>query len=717
MVEAQALRPARGANEAHAAAKRSRISSPEPGRSLGGTVTRVDRPLRQAVASLTSAVTVDSEVARHLFDCTAYGPAASREPDLLRLCWFLTCVALLDAFAARRTRVRALCDALEWFTGDGNLSRRILRCFAAQQLSVASDRLARLTTADELLELLPYALEPHGHISRHDRGKCDVARRTRAMKKSTGVYYTPSDVASFMVHAVASERSDSNATWLDPACGTGAFLRETLRFLAARRGSAPFDALGTVTASIYAIDRSALATDLAAFVLLTECGSLTALRQTPFAAWQTIKGNLVCMDALRFEDCGATLTRYFPRVHPSGFDRVVMNPPYSSFRVDAQHRMLWRSLESCAPGIQVDAHVPFTEMLWKLTCPTGSAAAVLPLSVAANTLNVHRALRAEIVRTPGAREFLCFDREPQALFGEDIKTRNLILIWHKQADGHSSLKTSRLLKWTAQQRPGIFARERLVAIDPSRCVSFIPKLGTAGERKVYEVVRDRTQALVPPCRRMTLGEALQLEGEMAHRVVLVGGTAYNFVNVFFAGALPSSPPMPYSASPVNALTFAARADALAAFALLTSRLCYWLWHVEGDGFHVTAEFLRRLPLWALLEAEDSRQSLAPLGGQLWRAAAGAITGSVNGGKQTYSFHCGYEHWAARRVEQLLTDFYHEETLSECLDQFIDAAVSVDGACRIRSLTRPRRREGAQPPHQGRVEGVHEDGLDDRERRS
>jgi N-6 DNA Methylase len=641
-----------------------------------------------------SAVAVDSELAGSLFDCTPYGADSTRDSDALRLCWFLPCVALVDAFAARRARVRRLEDALQWFTGDGRLSQRILGCFG--EPAIASEQLARLSTGKELLELLLYAIEPHGHITRNDLETRDVARRTRALKKSTGIFYTPADVARFMIESVATAHPDSQPSVLDPACGTGAFLREALRLLARRTAGAPFDALEIVASQIFAMDNSALATDLAAFVLLTECMLLTPLRLTPFAAWQLIKGNLVCMDALRFADpsgdTGAAIERYFPRVRSSGFDCVVMNPPYSEFNLDSGHRRLWRSLEGCAPGSRVGAYVPFTEMLWRLTSPTGSAAAVLPLSVAANTLTVQRALRREMLRNAADREFLFFDRQPQALFGEDIKTRNLILIWRKHRDGRDSLKTSRLLRWSGQQRPRIFARERLVGIDASACERFIPKLGTVRERNLYVSLRRRVVRAAPACRRMALSEAAQLGSDLANRTLLVGGTAYNFINCFFATALPSPPPLPYSTSPISALSFATEAAALAGFAVLTSRLCFWLWHVEGDGFHLTADFLRRLPLWAVVDG--SHECLAAPGGQLWDAAAAAIVGDVNRGKQTYSFHCGYNQPAVRAVERHLSDFYREETLSECLEQFVDAI----GACR--SLVRQRRKagQGEQSPH-------------------
>jgi hypothetical protein len=698
MLERRSLSAGRRSSGSHSPAKRLRISSPEAGRSLGATVTKFDRPLRRAVEALASVESVDPAIAALLFDCTARGPNAGREPDTVRLSWFLPCVALADAFVARRSAVRDFHAALEWFTGDKALSVAVLDCFRDHQLSTAIEQLAGLTTEGDLLELFPYVIEPHGHITRNNFETCAIAKRTRALKKSTGVYYTPSDVASFIVRSITKDCDARDGTWLDPACGTGVFLREVLRLVASHSGSKPFDAFNAVTSQIYAIDKSALATDLSAFVLLTDCALLTSMRQHPFVLWKELKRNFVCMDALSVDctsvDSSASLRRFFPRIAPSGFDHVVMNPPYSPITVESGYRTLWHSLEDREQGSLIDAHLPFTEMLWKLTSPNGSGAAVLPLSIASNTLHKHRRLRHKMLSQGGMKEFLFFDREPQALFGEDIKTRNLILIWHKQDHGISNIKTSRLLKWTGKQRPHIFSRERLVNIDETLCTRFIPKLGTNDERGLYEslsvhVSKAPAERIGPQVGRLTLSQATKLDDDTGKRTVLVGGTAYNFINCFFASSLPVAPPYRYSESAVTTLTFAKTSEALASFALLTSRMCFWLWHVEGDGFHLTSDFLKRLPLWNVVGSPGSVEVLAPLGKQLWDAYAAAITGSVNGGKQTYSFHCGYDHAAARKIEQYLSKFYRKETLSECLDRFVDAIVSVDGTCRIRSLNQHR----------------------------
>jgi hypothetical protein len=36
-------------------------------------------------------------------------------------------------------------------------------------------------------------------------------------------------------------------------------------------------------------------------------------------------------------------------------------------------------------------------------------------------------------------------------------------------------------------------------------------------------------------------------------------------------------------------------ESLLMFGLLSSRISYWLWRVEGDGFHLTKTFIKKLP--------------------------------------------------------------------------------------------------------------------------
>jgi hypothetical protein len=100
------------------AATNARLSCPAPGRSLGGTVTRVERPIRAAVGLLGRAVAVDDAVTNSIFECTVYGPEGFRESNDVRLVWFVISVALTHALIMRSESVSSFQLALEWFFGE-----------------------------------------------------------------------------------------------------------------------------------------------------------------------------------------------------------------------------------------------------------------------------------------------------------------------------------------------------------------------------------------------------------------------------------------------------------------------------------------------------------------------------------------------------------------------------------------------------------------------
>jgi hypothetical protein len=655
--------------------------------------------VREAIRLLSRAVAIDEYVSDSILGCTVYGPGFFRESDDLRLSWLLVNVAFTHAFAMRRDHVGPLLPSLEWFFGETRLAHRLLACFSHQQVKAAEDELRTLSVTNELLDLLPYVIEPHGHVTRNSLETCDKAKQTRDVKKDTGVYYTPSDVAEFMVESLAA-LSGTHGSWIDPACGTGVFLRAVLAQHVNSESSLGYDLRKFAQSSVFGIDKSALATDLAAFVLLIECSRNMPSEESHFHAWQRIKRNIVCMDALRLlPRKGATdfirdqtqqveVREVFPAIGDAGFDHVVMNPPYARALIDSALQSTWHSYMDIAVGQTGDTHLAFTEMLWRLTSDHGASAAVLPLSIGTNTTRSYLRLRKELLSSSGTKEFLFFDREPQALFGEDIKTRSLILI-RRGSPAVTETWTSRLLKWTAEQRPSIFNRNRLTKIDASQCGSFVPKLGATAEMLAYRHLRSTktlnlAASFAPQSGRLTLDEAVATNNEIRGQTLLVSSTAYNFINCFDAEALPTDSPRPFSSSPLNALLFGSKDDTHAAFALVSSRLCFWLWHVEGDGFHLTADFLNRLPLWGVLGSKEAKQHLVTHGKQLWMVAMGAVNGAVNGGKQTYSFHCGYDHPSAIEVERvLLQQLGLGDKFSDSLDAFIQATVSIDGKHRMR----------------------------------
>ena len=119
--------------------------------------------------------------------------------------------------------------------------------------------------------------------------------------------------------------------------------------------------------------------------------------------------------------------------------------------------------------------------------------------------------------------------------------------------------------------------------------------------------------------------------------VFVGGTAYNFLNVFRPHRSLPTQRAPWSASSVLALRFADDDAAARAFALLCSRVSYWLWRVTEDGFHVSRSFVSQLPFNDRIFREPDRNALARLGVELWDRIQSHQVVSINGGRQTVAY--------------------------------------------------------------------------------
>jgi hypothetical protein len=85
------------------------------------------------------------------------------------------------------------------------------------------------------------------------------------------------------------------------------------------------------------------------------------------------------------------------------------------------------------------------------------------------------------------------------------------------------------------------------------------------------------------------------------------------------------------------MEFASERRARIAFAVLSSRIVYWLWHVHGDGFHVARGFVNSIPFGQSTFNEKQSAELAGLGHALWQELRRNGTASVNGGKVTVAY--------------------------------------------------------------------------------
>ena len=90
-------------------------------------------------------------------------------------------------------------------------------------------------------------------------------------------------------------------------------------------------------------------------------------------------------------------------------------------------------------------------------------------------------------------------------------------------------------------------------------------------------------------------------------------------------------------SPVSVLRFKDYADADVVYAILSSRLAFWLWHIQGDAFHVSMAFLRELPFDTHRLRPETKAAIRSLGRRAWSCAGRRPVLSTNGGKQSLGF--------------------------------------------------------------------------------
>jgi hypothetical protein len=179
---------------------------------------------------------------------------------------------------------------------------------------------------------------------------------------------------------------------------------------------------------------------------------------------------------------------------------VLGNPPYAGLGPRRDLSSLaarFETLRAAGPG--ADLHPLFVEQMVRLSAPESSGALVLPLSIAFNTRAQYAALRRLVEQTPGTWRFSFFDREPHALFGEDVKTRNAIVAWSRtNEDAGARIMTGPLLKWRGDSRARMFASIGFTEVDQP-IADVIPKLGGVQQAQALTAYR------AAPSRRRSCG--------------------------------------------------------------------------------------------------------------------------------------------------------------------------------------------------------------------
>ena len=577
----------------------------------------------------------------------------------------------------------AWCTVAQWLVGYavGSLSSDATLADAEDWFLDAESGLPRLAPPiamvgaiqvcprDQLFALLPYLLDPLAPGTRRCVLKSTESLGDRLARKGAGIYYTPADVAQYMADTAGV--SDASSC-LDPACGTGVFLRAALT-----RG----------VPSAFGCDHDPLVAEPCAFVLLAN--ELRAIeRAHPWRRWHVHRLNIATVDSLlvgpgshldevsqrararEIQQARASLWRgetpppaldhapahdlgeLFPDL-VEGADIVLCNPPYARLAGHPDRTRLsenFASLSHDRGRSSIETSTPFVEHGWRLTkAGSGRAAIVVPLSVAFNSTAQFRSLRAAMSHRTGEWRCAFFDRTPDALFGDDVKTRNAILFY--DAEAPKGLQTTPLLRWTSRTRSRFFDTIAFTAAGQLEGSEPIPKLGNTHEARLYLATRSLVGQLGDTFVCIEAVRAADAP-PAAPNAVFVAPTAYNWLSC--SRSLEAwIGDEAVSASALTRIELPDSETADLVYALLCSRLVYWLWRVEGDAFHVTRGFLRDLPFALARLTGPTRCALAAIGVALWGAVRDRPVISVNKGRRTVGFSAAGAPDLQARIDDLV----------------------------------------------------------------
>lgn len=561
-----------------------------------------------------------------------HGSAQPYESAIDRAARRITAAWLSGVLVGDLDPAASLLDADSWFCGSASTAAALPLDCARHAQAV----LETLVRTDGALTMLPYALDPTPHEYRRDVVKKGSDGNTRSARKASGSFFTPADVADHIV-GLALDRIDMHGRFrlLDPAAGTGVFLRSAFAELIDRGLSAD-----SALASLFAIDVEERCVDMAAFVLLVDF-LLASEGPSPgiHDAWTAIRSNCVAADALALMS-GALgeATLFGGPAHDVGwlrtsFDVIVGNPPYA--RVGARSdlselQIRFRTFENASAA--TDVYPAFVELLCGLA-PGGAGSMVVPMSVGYATTQQLRQLRLAAQEAGGAWTFEFFDRTPDALFGDDVKQRTAIVT--RSAREPYSVTTSPVMRWTSRNRSVLFDQIPQVDLGSHDITAGVPKVGSSGQAAALRALRatgTKLEDSLVECSRVAPPVATD-----SGVTVFVAGTAYNWLNVYRTAESITRGVEKATASPLTALATTSAQAADTVFALLSSRITYWLWRVETDVFHVPTGWINRLPFSPHVFDDRRQAALGELGRALWMSIEDHPVQSLNGGTSTVSY--------------------------------------------------------------------------------
>lgn len=556
---------------------------------------------------------------------------------------------------------------------------------------------------NEFHNLLPYILEVFEYENIDLKTAIfDERRGTIPLKKKKrGIYYTPDDVASYIISNTVERfvefgifKSDDNdlksVTILDPSCGTGIFLKKSLVYLIEKYRILNFTCplSEALMNNIYGVDKSPTAIRSCIMILLaTDIKMLMNSNLSIFTLWNIASMNVLEGDSVngtlpidipsdngffeetlinRIELKNTILVDYFdflgkeelfnnrledykrenslissfyyslcyPEVFQSknlGFACIVGNPPYTDYyakeNFDLTHYVSYGG----------NIYTLFVENMKFLSGKDSICSLIIPLSISYHTGQGYKKLRKMVKEDSAVWGFNHFDRSPDSLFGDDIKTRNSIIFRESFDIMNKRLYTSTLLRWNSRNRDKLFENIETIDISDFNIIEFIPKISSELELEILKKLLEKSKSLFEMVNSVPK-KHFYIEGDFNKNIYFYS-TAYNWIPIFMT--IPKSYDKEGNITIPDSLwgvECSSSNDARFIFACISSTVSYWLWAVIGDGFHLSSQFLKKLPFNKSLFSESSFNRLACLGEKLWNELQKHPINKVNSGKSIGNYN-------------------------------------------------------------------------------
>lgn len=195
---------------------------------------------------------------------------------------------------------------------------------------------------------------------------------SKTAKGSKGQYFTPRYVIDLCVRILKPRRSE---TVLDPACGSGGFLLQTLHYMAEENGLSPAEVERYCASKLWGFDIDSRAVRVAkALMILAGDGSANVMRLNSLVKEMT--GGLLAVargegePQMSIEDILRVRLR-----GQRGFDVIMTNPPFAG---EVRERVLLEAYDLAVGRSRIERDVLFVERCLELLRPGGRMAIVLP---------------------------------------------------------------------------------------------------------------------------------------------------------------------------------------------------------------------------------------------------------------------------------------------------------------------------------------------------